>query len=169
MDHNFTQAVEGNPQIFSQLGDFSSKEYKIRGVASFHDHSEGHERGGNIIYRLETEGLVVCHMGDLGHVLNAKEIQELGEIDVLMIPVGGYYTIDAIEAAQVVNQLNPKIVLPMHFKPENSDIIYNISGVEPFCRSLGWEVINGLETLEVNSSNLESWKRKIVLFNVAYH
>lgn len=166
MDHNFTQAVNGNPQIFSQLGDFDSYEYRIRGVAAFHDNAEGSIRGNNILYKISAEGLNICHMGDLGHVLNAKEILELGEIDVLMIPVGGYYTIDANEASQVVKQINPKIVLPMHFKPENSDIVYNIAGVEPFCKSLGWEIIRDVDELSVSTVNISSINNTIVLFKL---
>jgi len=164
MDHNFTQAVSGNPQIFSQLGDFESGEYKIRGVASFHDNSEGTQRGSNIIYKISAEGLRLCHMGDLGHVLNAKEIQELGEVDILMIPVGGYYTIDANEAVQVVKQLSPKIVLPMHYKPKNSDIVYNITGVDPFCGLIGWEVISEVDGISINTVNLSSMSHKVVVF-----
>jgi len=164
MDHNFTQAVGGMPEIFSQLGDFNSDEYKIKGVASYHDDTNGTQRGENIIYIISAEGLRLCHMGDLGHVLNAKEIQELGEIDILMIPVGGYYTIDADKAAQVVGQLEPKVVMPMHYKSKGSDIVYNITSAEPFCEKLGWDVQSNTEELDITSDNLPKYENKIILF-----
>lgn len=164
MDHNFTQAVRGIPQVFSQVGDFEAQEYKIKGIASYHDNTGGSQRGNNIIYTIKAEGLTICHMGDLGHLLTAGQIEEIGRVDILMIPVGGYYTIDGDEAAQVVKQINPSVVLPMHYKPINSDIVYNITDAKPFCDSLGWDVTEKPSELDVNPANISLAQHKIILF-----
>lgn len=164
MDHSFTQAVGGNPRIFSQVGEFESKEYKIKGISSYHDNTGGTQRGNNIIYTIKTEGLTICHMGDLGHLLTAVQIEEIGKVDILMVPVGGYYTIDSSEATQVVKQLNPGIVMPMHYKSIESDIVYNITGVQPFCDSLGWDVLDGLNELYISPATIPSLEHKVILF-----
>ena len=99
------------------------KAYKIN---SYHDHDKGKKRGNNIIHVIETNGVRICHLGDLGHVLEEEQLSRLNNINVLLIPVGGTYTIDYKEAYEVVKQINPSIVIPMHYKIDktNLDIDY---------------------------------------------
>jgi L-ascorbate metabolism protein UlaG (beta-lactamase superfamily) len=162
-DHNYVDGVSGNPQVINDPGEFSVKGFEIKGIKSFHDNEGGKKRGENTIFRISAEGLTLCHMGDLGLLLTAEQLEEIGRVDILMIPVGGYYTIDASEAVQVVNQIKPRVVIPMHFKPEGSTLQLPIEGVEKFNELLGWETIENIDELEINTSNLDSFDQKVVL------
>lgn len=165
-DHNFTEGVAGNPVVIDEPGEFSIKGFEIKGIQSFHDNEGGTQRGENIIFKINAEGITICHMGDLVHILTAEQVQAIGKVDVLMIPVGGFYTIDAPTAIQVIKQINPKIVLPMHYKPQNSALQLQIEGVEKFNNLLGWKVIEQTGELEINDTKLSSNDQKIVLFKL---
>lgn len=115
-DHNATRVLPGKPQIIQSTGEHSLSGVKITGVRSFHDKNRGAQRGENIIFIIEAEGIRVCHLGDLGHTLDRGAREEIGKVNVLLVPVGGYYTINAAEAKEVVEQLNPNYVVPMHYK-----------------------------------------------------
>lgn len=117
-DHGYPQAVEGNPQVISSAGTTSVGEITITGVATFHDESHGSERGSNVIFTVEVDGLRVTHLGDLGHPLSDEEAAAIGTPDVLLVPVGGFFTIDASTAGGVIEQLSPRVVIPMHYKTE---------------------------------------------------
>ncbi len=129
-DHNNVAAVRGNPEVVSRAGRSAVKGIEIKGIASAHDDSGGRMRGGNIIFCFEVDGVAVCHLGDLGHRLDERQLAEIGRVDVLLIPVGGNFTIDARTAAEVCNHLKPRVVIPMHYKTEKSTL--SISGVEAF-------------------------------------
>jgi len=129
-DHNNVAAVMGNPQVVSRAGRSAVKGIEIKGIASAHDDSGGRVRGGNIIFCFEVDGVAICHLGDLGHRLDDRQLKEIGRVDVLLIPVGGNYTIDAKAATVVCNQLKPRVVIPMHYKTDKG--IPTISGVEGF-------------------------------------
>lgn len=115
-DHNFRQGVSGNPYTIDCPGEYEISGVTITGIPAFHDKKEGQERGKITIYTLEFEGLNICHLGDLGQDLTDEEIDKLGTVDILMIPVGGVYTINGEEAAKIVGEIEPKIVIPMHYK-----------------------------------------------------
>jgi len=127
-DHNNVGAVKGNPQVVK--GDAEAKGIKIRAVATAHDDKSGGERGPNTIFCFEIDGIRVCHAGDLGHLLSAKQVAAIGPVDVLMVPVGGFFTIDASAATKVCQQLNPKVIIPMHFKTEK--LAFPIQDAEGF-------------------------------------
>lgn len=129
-DHNDTKSLPGSPQVVKGSGSKTIKGISIRGVSTYHDPSKGSERGTNTIFNLQIDGMQVCHLGDLGHVLSEKEIKEIGPVDILLVPVGGYFTIDAKEATRVVDQIKPKVVIPMHFKTEKCG--FPIAPVEEF-------------------------------------
>lgn len=99
-------------------------------VDSFHDNEQGKKRGPNKIFTFEIEGIRICHLGDLGHSLSDEQVLAVGEVDILLIPVGGHFTIGAHEATLVMNQINPKICIPMHFKTDKC--AFPIEPVEPF-------------------------------------
>ena len=128
-DHNYTQAVSGG-YIVSDLGITEVNGVKIEGIASFHDDKNGALRGKNIVYKIIVDGMVVCHLGDLGEPCNPALVGKIGEVDVLLLPIGGTYTIDAIGAKAYVDALQPKMVIPMHYKP--SDGALDIDGVQNF-------------------------------------
>jgi L-ascorbate metabolism protein UlaG (beta-lactamase superfamily) len=129
-DHNNVAAVKGSPQVFK--GTTEARGIIIRGIATAHDNSGGRERGSNTIFCFEIDGLNVCHAGDLGHLLTDTQVAAIGKVDILLIPVGGFFTIDAKTADQVCDQLKPTVILPMHYKTDKLD--FPISGVDEFLK-----------------------------------
>jgi L-ascorbate metabolism protein UlaG (beta-lactamase superfamily) len=113
------------------VGRSTAKGIEFNGIASYHDEAKGHLNGSNTIFCFEVDGIRVCHLGDLGHVLEEKQISEIGNVDILIIPVGGFFTIDAKAATKICDQLKPKVIIPMHYKTEKS-IPMPISRVDEF-------------------------------------
>lgn len=134
-DHNNVGAVGGNPFVIDTPGEYDVKGVSIFGFPSFHDKKKGEERGKNTIFLIEIEGIRVCHLGDLGDFLSEEELEEIGEVDVLLVPVGGVYTISAKEAVQLISDIEPKIVIPMHYKFGKVNL--DIEGLEAFCKEMG--------------------------------
>jgi L-ascorbate metabolism protein UlaG (beta-lactamase superfamily) len=129
-DHGNVAAVKGNPEVVNRAGRSEAKGIEFNGIASYHDEAGGSLRGDNIIFCFEMDGVKVCHLGDLGHRLDDKQLKEIGSVDVLLIPVGGVYTIDAKVATEVCEQLKPRVIIPIHYKTERG--LAGISGVEGF-------------------------------------
>lgn len=144
-DHNYVQAVTGSPRVIRGLGD-DGKEFadvretvegiRVVGLPSYHDSERGAQRGKNVMFRIEVDGLKILHCGDLGHDLESTNFHEgvyKGALrpDILMIPVGGHYTIDARTAELVVNRLQARVVIPMHYRTE-ANPSWPLAGVEPF-------------------------------------
>ena len=117
--------------MVKEAGSVEIKGIKFNGTPTYHDEAGGSQRGNNIIFCFDVDGMRVCHLGDLGHPLGAKEVAELGNVDVLLAPVGGNYTIDAKVATEVCNQLKPKEVIPMHYQNERCSS-FPVAGVEDF-------------------------------------
>ncbi len=117
-DHNNVAAVGGNPEVVKGAGTREVKGIKFDGSSTYHDEAGGKKRGDNTIFCFEVDGIRVCHLGDLGHQLSEKQVAELGKVDILLTPVGGFYTIDARVATEVCKQLRPRVVIPMHFRNE---------------------------------------------------
>jgi len=131
-DHNDTKSLPGSPQIVKGSGAKTVKGISIKGIPTYHDPSKGSERGTNTIFAFSVDGIDICHLGDLGHILSEKELAEIGPVDILLIPVGGYYTIDPKEATKVAEQIKPKVLIPMHFKTEKCG--FPIAPVEDFLK-----------------------------------
>ena len=131
-DHCNAAGVRGNPEVVKKVGRSAVKGIEFNGIASYHDEAKGRMRGNNIIFCFGVDGVRVCHLGDLGHLLDAGQVKELGSVDILLIPVGGYFTIDARAATQVCNQLKPRVIIPMHYKTEKG--LPEIAGVDEFLR-----------------------------------
>ncbi|KPK22521.1 MAG: hypothetical protein AMJ70_05815 [Dehalococcoidia bacterium SG8_51_3] len=129
-DHGNIAAVKGNPQAVK--GDAEIKGIRFKGIATFHDNAGGRERGKNTVFCFEIDRVKVCHLGDLGHELTSEQANQIGAVDVLLLPVGGFYTIDTTVASRVAEQLKPRVIIPMHFK--NSKCDFPIAGVEEFLR-----------------------------------
>ncbi len=136
-DHSNVSALRGDPFVIDVPGEYEVKGAMVIGVESYHDDKQGEERGKNNMYRIEVDGISIGHLGDLGHTLTDEELEQLGVIDILLVPVGGKYTIDAKKAVEVVNQVEPRIVIPMHYKLPDSNI--DVDGVEKFIKELGVE------------------------------
>jgi L-ascorbate metabolism protein UlaG (beta-lactamase superfamily) len=131
-DHNYTKDLPGSPQLVKGSGSKTVKGIPIMGISTYHDSSEGSERGVNTIFTIKIDNIQLCHLGDLGHLLSDKELAEIGPVDILLIPVGGFFTVDAKEATRVAEQIKPKIVIPMHFK--TSKCGFPITPVEDFLK-----------------------------------
>lgn len=131
-DHNNVASVGGKPQVYKGPAPAEIKGVKFSGLATYHDENKGRDRGNNMIVCMDVDGFKVCHLGDLGHRLVDREIAQIGKVDVLMIPVGGFFTITANVATEVSSQLKPKVIIPMHFK--NERCAYPITGVDDFLK-----------------------------------
>ena len=131
-DHNNASAVKGNPVLVNKAGNTEVKGVNFTGIPTAHDNEGGKLRGNNLIFCFEVDGIKVCHIGDLGHHLDEIQTAELGKIDILLIPVGGNYTIDAEVASRVADKLSPRIIIPMHFK--NARCNFPITGVDEFLK-----------------------------------
>jgi L-ascorbate metabolism protein UlaG (beta-lactamase superfamily) len=132
-DHNYTKDIKGNFKHITKAGTHNIKGLKIRAIPSHHDASKGKERGDNLIFVVDADGFTIVHAGDLGHTLEKKAVEEIGKVDILFIPVGGFYTIDGREATKVMTDLKPAVTIPMHFKTDKCT--FPISGVEEFIGS----------------------------------
>jgi L-ascorbate metabolism protein UlaG (beta-lactamase superfamily) len=113
-DHTYTRSIRAQLTL-TRPGEYEFRDLLVTGVKAFHDGVGGAEHGPNVIFAIEIDGVHVCHLGDLGHLLNEDQLAELGPVDVLLVPVGGHSTVSPADAAEVVSQLNPKLVIPMHF------------------------------------------------------
>ena len=129
-DHVGAQVVQGNPIIIQGNGKFMAEEVEFLGVETFHDSTHGADRGRNTVFVMSVDGLRVAHMGDLGHVLSGDQAAEIGAVDVALIPVGGYYTIDAAQATKVAEQVEASIIIPMHYRTDKC--AFSIAGVDEF-------------------------------------
>ena len=143
-DHNATQRVGNVKKIIEGPGEYEVSGVSIMGFASYHDDKKGEERGGNTIYVIEADGLRVVHLGDLGHALNDELVDEIGDIDVLMIPVGGFFTIGPKGAVEIISKIEPYFVIPMHYKMEgmNPASFDKLEPIETFLKESGLPVEN---------------------------
>lgn len=132
----------------------------IIGIKTYHDTSSGKDRGRNIVFVIDIDGMKVCHLGDLGHVLTEDQVASIGKVDVLLLPVGGFYTIGPKEALAVMKSLSPAITIPMHFKTEV--LGFQIKPVEDFLSLAGDHERPGTSEIEIKPADLKS-KKIIVL------
>lgn len=143
-DHNGAKDIPGSPELVKGSGAKTTKGVSVKGIPTYHDPSKGSERGTNTIFTFSVDGVRVCHLGDLGHVLSEKELAEIGPVDILLIPVGGFYTIDAKEATRVAGQIKPKVLMPMHFNTKKCG--FPIAPVDDFLK--GKSNVKQLKTSE---------------------
>jgi L-ascorbate metabolism protein UlaG (beta-lactamase superfamily) len=133
-DHANIQLFKGSPIVVDKPGETAVRGIKIDGMPSFHDEKKGSLRGPNIIYKIIADGIIITHMGDLGHIPGLGLIEKLKDTDILLIPVGGIYTIDSAQAVELINIIKPKIAVPMHYKEKDSKL--NVDRVSAFTRRL---------------------------------
>lgn len=167
-DHNNIKALRGDPFIINGPGEYDIKGIKARGIESFHDNEEGAKRGHNTLYFIELEDVRILHMGDIGqHSLREEQVQAMGRVDVLMIPVGGNFTIAAREAVNIANSLEPGIVIPMHYKiPKLA--IKELEDVKGFLKEFGEEGAKAQEKLALKAKDFdaETEKSKVVVLKI---
>ena len=160
-DHNNVSVVPGDPLVLTGPGEYEVKGISVVGVQTYHDGVSGAERGKNTVFNLIVDGVHIVHLGDLGHQLTEEQLGEIGPCDILMIPVGGVYTIDAEEAAKVVAQLEPRVIIPMHYKVEG--LKYELGEVELFLKQMGSEPQALVPKLSITKDKLPDETQVIVL------
>jgi L-ascorbate metabolism protein UlaG (beta-lactamase superfamily) len=163
-DHACKAVLSRSKHVVKTVGRHQIAGVVVESVAAFHDETKGTERGRNLVSVIEADGLRIAHLGDLGHTVTAKEYPLLEHVDVMMIPVGGHFTIDANAAAQVVKSFAPKIVIPMHYKTEKVD--FPITPVENFTKLMDTVEQAGSSEIVVTKESLPA-KLKVVVLEAA--
>lgn len=161
-DHNNVKAVSGNPFLIEGSGEYEIKGVFIQGIPAFHDASLGRERGEVTIYTILAEGMSVCHLGDLGQKeLTADQLEKIGNIDILMIPIGGTYTISAKEALKIMAQIEPKIIIPMHYQVPRLNL--KLEKIDKFLKMLSIRSVESLAKLSIKKRDLSPEEAKIIV------
>ena len=151
-DHNNVSGLKGTPFVISGPGEYEVKEVFVQGIPAFHDDQNGKERGLNTIYVFEAEDLKFCHLGDLGQkLLTDEQLEKIDKVDILMIPVGGKYT-DSQTAQKIISQIEPKIVIPMHYNLQGSKL--ELDDVSKFLKTMGKASITPQDKFVVKASAL---------------
>jgi L-ascorbate metabolism protein UlaG (beta-lactamase superfamily) len=121
-DHNYVEGLPDHFELISHAGSRIVRGIEFRGIETYHDRQEGALRGLNIVFVMHVDRMRLCHLGDLGYELGTGDVERIGPVDILFVPVGGYYTIGPEIATQVIERLNPKIAVPMHYKTDRTDM-----------------------------------------------
>ena len=163
-DHNYVRAVPNYQEIpiIREPGNYQVMDISIEGIPVFHDNCQGKERGGNNIFVFQLDGIRVAHLGDLGHTFTSQQLGSLGPIDILLIPLGGTYTIGYQEADIILDQLQPKIAIPMHYKTPT--LRYQLDSLEPFLAGKSNLELLESNELEVTEETIRG-PRKIIVFH----
>ena len=167
-DHDAVENLDGNPRVIDREGSYTPETgIRITALRGFHDDAGGAKRGETLLFLVEAEGLRIVHLGDLGDRLTEEQAEALKAPDVLMVPVGGFYTIDGREARETAGQLQARIVLPMHYKTDYiSD--WPISGPEDFLEGYPpKEICRAAEALRITTGDMEC-QPKVVLFRQGF-
>jgi L-ascorbate metabolism protein UlaG (beta-lactamase superfamily) len=164
-DHNNVKALKGNPFVILGPGEYEVKGVFIKGIPSYHDDKDGGEKGQNTIYIIEAENIRFCHLGDLGQKqLTDEQLEKIDSVDVLMVPVGGTYTIDSSGAQKIISQIEPKIVIPMHYALPKLKL--KVDGVDKFLKTMGKNSITPQDKFTVKLSTLpKEGDMEIVVLN----
>lgn len=165
LDHNAHLVVEGDPRVVRGPGEYEIKGVGIMGLGVFHDATSGQERGKNTIFRFDLDGLSIVHLGDLGHPLNQATIENLDGVDILLVPVGGYYTINAGEAAQIIKEIQPSITIPMHYGRTGltPSLLKALAPLANFLKEIGQENISPIPKLVITKDKLPQELQTVVL------
>lgn len=150
--HSYVQGVGDAPKRVNGPGEYEIAGVLIVGIATYHDADGGKTRGTNTVYVIEIDDIAVCHLGDLGHLLTAAQVEEIDHVDVLLVPVGGVSTINAPVAAEVVRQLEPKVVIPMHY--QTRALKRELEPVDRFLREIGAKEVGSQPKLSLTKTSL---------------
>ncbi len=159
--HSYVKAVSGEPHIVNGPGEYEIGGVLVLGIPTFHDNVNGAERGKNTVYLMEIDEISVLHCGDLGHMLSASALEEIGNVDVLLVPVGDKTTIGATTAAELVRRLEPKVVIPMHYPVNSMDAIFE--PVDRFLKEVGVKEIAPQPKLTTTKARLPATTQVVLL------
>lgn len=160
-DHNFLDLIENNPTVIRTVTTHDSDFYRIEGIGSFHDDNDGSEKGENIIFKYNIDGITLCHLGDLGHELNEETLEQIGKVDILFVPVGEVYTFNVESAVNVVKAISPKYIVPMHFKTELLNI--PLEKVDKFLLAMKDYPNESVPYISINKSNIKDENKILVM------
>jgi L-ascorbate metabolism protein UlaG (beta-lactamase superfamily) len=160
-DHNYVEGIKGEPKVINGPGEYEVRGIFITGIPTFHDRKGGTIRGRNTVFLFDFEGLTVCHLGDLGHVPTQSQVEALSDIDVLLIPVGAVSTINAAQAAEVISLLEPRLVIPMHYKTKALNV--KLDPVSKFLKEMGLSSVATHDSLKVTKSTLPEETQVVLL------
>jgi L-ascorbate metabolism protein UlaG (beta-lactamase superfamily) len=161
-DHNNVKAISPDPFVINGPGEYEVKEIRVTGILSYHDQKKGEERGTNTIYLMEIDRIRVCHLGDLGQAkLTDKQLEAIGQVDILMIPVGGKYSLGAAEAVKVIKQIEPHLIIPMHYKLPGLTI--DLANVKDFLKEMGLNGKQAVDRLTIKKKDLILKEMEVVV------
>jgi L-ascorbate metabolism protein UlaG (beta-lactamase superfamily) len=164
-NHSSTKELPGKFRVLQGAGEYEIGGVFIQAVPAFHDAKGGKERGKNIIFRIDIDDLAVCHLGDLGHTLSSSQVEAIGTVHILLIPVGGHTTIDAAQAAEVASTLQPRIVIPMHYN-NGAPGVGGLESVDRFCKEMGATGLKPQARANVTRTNLPAETQVLLLEQV---
>ena len=159
--HSDVKACRGEPFLISGPGEYEIKGVFITGIPTYHDNKRGALRGPNTVYLFEFDGVTVCHLGDLGHVPTQTQVESLSHVDVLLVPVGGSESLKATEAAEVIGLLEPKIVIPIHYRTERTTVA--LEPITTFLKEVGVPAPVPVDMLKVTQSSLPDETQIVLL------
>lgn len=163
-DHNNVSGVSGYKMALTTPGEYEINDVYIEGLSSYHDDKDGKDRGRNILFQISMDDMNILHLGDLGHILSKDTLEKILDIDVLMIPVGGFYTIDAEVASKIISSIEPGIVIPMHYNEEDSNkLTKDMDSLKKFLDEMGVENVKKLDKLKVSKSDIPEETEVVVL------
>lgn len=165
-DHANVGAVAGTaehpePFLIQGPGEYEVSEVYFWGLPTFHDDQKGKLRGRNTLYFILTEGIKICHLGDLGHVLSDKMADKINQTDILFVPVGGEFTLDAATAVKVIDQISPNIIIPMHYDLPGSKM--GLAPLTEFLEKIGAESVKPVPKLVVKADQMPEEREVVVL------
>lgn len=164
-DHNYQAGISGNPLLVNIPGEYEKNGIRVYGYESYHDSNKGADRGKNTMFKIVAEDISVLHCGDLGHTLTEEALEEIDIVDVLMIPVGGFYTISAEEAAKVISKIEPSIVIPMHYKTDShsAEMFKDVAPLSDFLEKMGAGAIEPVKKLTIKKADLTDQMQIVVM------
>lgn len=160
-NHSNITAVIGQPRIISRPGEYEIGGALVIGISTFHDSQSGAALGKNTVYAIEVDDITICHLGDLGYPLSSNQKEELGNIDILLVPVGGGTTISASQAAALIRNIEPKVVIPMHYRTPT--LTKELDPVDKFLKEMGLTEVIPQSKLTVSRANLPSNLQVMIL------
>lgn len=159
--HTATDNISGDFKIIQGPGEYEMNEVFVTGIRTYHDEERGAQHGRNTVYLIEVEGITFCHLGDLGHRLTDEQVEALESVDVLMVPVGGGTILDAAKAAEVIGQIEPRLVIPMQYRTEYGD--KDLDDLDRFLKEMGSQEVTPVDRLQIRQSDLPESTQVVVL------
>lgn len=164
-DHNYVEGVSDYKMVIDRPGEYEIQEVYIEGFKVFHDEKNGEERGSNTMFQITMDDLNILHCGDLGHELQKQTLEKILDIDVLLIPVGGTYTIDPDVATKVISSIEPGIVVPMHYQTEKTELSKDLVPLQKFLDEMGDDNVQKLDILKLSGKSDIPEETQVIVIN----